>query len=787
MLNHYLRLAIRNFSKKKSIFFINLFGLAVGLTTLLLITVWVSSELEVLSAHENGDRIYKVFTNHDNSTGIVTIPVTPARMAEAMREELPQIEMAAGVSPFIDGVSFASETEKVSADGYYADQEFLEIFTLEFVAGSQVDALTDLNSVVISESMAETLFGDAQKAIGESLEWQVFSFSNEVEVKGVFKDVTDRQFIDHPQFLLTFDYFLSMLGDGAHWDNYNGQAIALLNPEVNVDEFNASFASFIKDKEAESNVTPFIQAFEETYLNSLYEGGKVAGGRISYVYIFAAIAVFILFIACINFMNLTTARAMSRVKEIGVKKTMGANRYGLFSQFMTESFLLTFMALLLAMVLIFALLPFFNQITAKSLDISFGVREISLLVFVWVFTSLVAGIYPSLYLSRFRPIQILRSTMKGSFGELLARKGLVIFQFVISLLLIIGITVISRQINFIQNQNLGYNQAQLLQIPAYDFNTSELNTFLEQLRKVPGVENASSLNHVLTGLTSSTIGLRWDGKDENEQVKFENITVNLGLIETMDFELVAGRSFSPEYGEEREKLILNEEAVRVIGLEDPVGKILNLWGDDMEVIGVLKNFNFESLKEGVKPAFLKYDDEFSTKIMVRISAQNQEETLAAVDDLYQESKGVALDYSFLDEDFQSLYESEKRISSLAKYFGAIAIFLSCLGLFGLAAFTAEQRRKEIGVRKVLGASISSILGLVTKDFLQLILWAILISIPLGWYFSSTWLDSYAYKTNLSWIIFASSSLLLVMIAVITVGYQAFQAAKTNPVNSLRSE
>ncbi|GAA0881132.1 ABC transporter permease [Algoriphagus jejuensis] len=766
---------------------INLFGLAIGLTTVILIMAWVQREVSVHRGHENGRRIFQVMTNHDNSAGINTINITPARMAEAMRAELSQVEIAAGVSPFIDGVSFENESTKMTGDGYFVDQAYFDIFSIDFVSGSQAGALTDMNSVVISNTMAEKLFGNAQNALGKTLKWQVFSFNNEVEVTGVYEDFSDAQAIDKPEFLLNYQFFVNMLGEGAHWDNFNGMTFLILREGTDPENFNEQIADFIKGKKAESNVTVFVQAYEDTYLYAAYEGGKIAGGRISYVYIFSAIAGFILLIACINFMNLTTARSMSRLKEIGVKKTMGANRAGLFSQFMTESFLLSLLALVLALVLVIVLNPFFNELTGKSIQINFGIQEISFLVFVWALTSLLAGIYPAVYLSRFKPMQVLRSNLKGSFGELLARKGLVVFQFAVSLLLIIGISVIARQMNFIQNQNLGYQQSQLIQIPASDLNAAQTNAFLEQVKKVPGVENASSLNHQLIGLSSSTIGLDWEGKDETEQVKFENVTVNLELIETMGFELVAGRAFSQEFGDERTKLILNEEAARVIGFQEPVGQILNLWGDDMEVIGVVKNFNFESLKEAVKPAFLKYDDKFSTKMMVRIHPENQEQTLAGISNLYKENTGKVMDYSFMDEDFQSLYESEKRVASLAKYFGVVAIFLSCLGLFGLAAFTAEKRKKEIGVRKVMGASVSSILTMVSKEFIQLVLVAIFLSVPIGWYLADSWLDGYAYQATLSWWIFAGSGLILVVIAVMTVSFQAFNAANSNPVESLKSD
>ena len=786
MLTNYLKIALRSFKKHRLTFLINLFGLTLGLTTVILIMMWVKDELSINRYHALGDRIYTVFTNHDNSTGIITIDVTPAEMAEAMENELPQVEKSAAISPYITGVSFDDGKEMQVTDGFFVDQNYLDIFSIDFLEGDKSKALSDINSVVLSESTAIRIFGSSKDAIGKSLKWSVFEFGNDVIVRGVYRDFGSLD-VDKPEFLLSFPYFKKMLGDGAHWDNFNAGTFLLLREGTDIDSFNSQIKNFIKDKEAESNVTPFVQAFEDNYLYGSFEDGKAVGGRINYVWIFSAIAFFILLIACINFMNLTTARAMNRLKEIGVKKSMGASRGGLFSQFMVESMLLTLFAMVLALVLAVVLQPFFNQVTLKELNLDLSISEILMLVLIWAFTGLLAGIYPSVYLSKFRPIQILKSNLKGSFAELLARKGLVVFQFSISLLLIIGISVIGRQMAFIQNQNLGYNQSHLLQVNSSSLSDTQLELFLNQVKSVPGVENASSLSHPLVGLMSSTIGLSWEGKNPDEQVKFENITVNMDLIETMDFVILEGRSFSRDFGDESSKIILNEEAVKVIGLNEPVGATVNLWGNDMEVIGVLKDFHFESLKEKVKPAFLKYDKAFAQKIIIRINPENQPETLAAVSGLFEKLNAQKMDYSFMDEDFQSLYLQEQRISKLAKYFGMIAIFLSCLGLFGLAAFTVENRKKEIGVRKVLGASVSGILTMIVKDFVLLVLIAIVVMVPLGWYLSHAWLQGYAYKTDLNWWLFAGSAVGLLIIALATVGFQAFKAAAANPVNSLSSE
>jgi ABC-type antimicrobial peptide transport system permease subunit len=786
MLRHQLTLAFRSFMKFKKIFAINLFGLAVGLTTVILIMLWVKDELSISRNHEKIDHIYAVMTNHDNSGGIVTLGITPGDMAEAMKAELSQVELAAGASPFIDGVAFENGTTKMTGAGLFVDQAYFDIFDVDFVEGNPNQIMTGINSLAISETMATKLFGSPKEAMGKSVKWQVFDFQNEVEVTGVYQDFGSRE-VDKPDYFLSFSFFKQMLGEGVHWDNYNASTYLLLRPETDVAAFNNQIAGFIKAKAEGSNVSAFVQSYGDTYLYGTYEDGKIAGGRISYVKLFSAIAIFILLIACINFMNLTTARSMSRLKEIGVKKSMGASRGGLFGQFMVESLLLTFMALILAIMATFILQPFFSQVTSKTLSMSFQPELILLLLGIWLLTSFLAGIYPAVYLSKFKPVEVMKSTIKGSFGELLARKGLVVFQFAISLLLIIGISVISKQMSFIQNQNLGYDQSHLLQINASGINPQQLESFLGQLKKSPGVENASSLSHPLVGLQSSTIGLKWEGKNPDEQVKFENVSINMGLIETMGFELVDGRSFSPDFGGEDSKIILNEAAVRTIGFADPIGQVVNLWGDDKEVIGVVKDFNFESLKENVKPAFLKYDPGFAQKIMVRIGSQNQQETIAGIEELFVKQTAQPMDYSFMDADYQSLYASEQRVSKLAKYFGVMAIFLSCLGLFGLAAFTAEKRKKEIGVRKVMGASTMGILTLVSKDFVNLILVSIVIAMPLAWYFANNWLESYAYQTNLSWWIFVASGILLILIAVVTVGFQAFKAASANPVDSLKSE
>ena len=786
MLTTYLKIAKRNFLKQRTTFVINLTGLTMGLTTVILIMMWVVDELSYNKQHENGDRLVQVMTNHDNSGGIVTIHVGPGELAESLGTDFSQVVQAVGTSPFIEDVALEIESTKIAGSGYFVDQAYFELFNLEFLAGNRDMAMADLDAIVISESTAEKLFGSVSAAFGKTLDWQVYDFQNTVKVTGIYKDLP-HQTTQYADFFLSFPYFKNMLGEGLHWDNHNAQTFLLLAENTDLPLFNDQIQHYIQSKLPDSNVTVFAQPFIDRYLYGTYEEGKVTGGRITYVRLFSAIAIFILVMACINFMNLTTAKSMSRAKEIGVKKSMGASRFSLFTQFISESLLITFIALALAVITVFLVEPYFNQISGKNLNFDFQMEFLVAGIIVWLVTGFVAGFYPALYLSKFKPIQVLQSNLKGGIGELIARKGLVIFQFSISLLLIIGILVIDKQMSYMQSQNLGYDQSHLIQINPAGLASDQLDSYLEEIRSLQGVEKASSISHSLIGLSSSTIGLKWEGKDEEDIIKFENITANMDLVETMGFGIVAGRSFQREFGDEKSKLLINESAVRVMGFENPVGKMVNLWGNDMEIIGVVKDFHFESLKENVKPAFIKYSSTPAVKLIARLNSANQSETIQALSKIHEARVSQPMEFKFMDEDYQSLYAAEKRVEKLAKYFGFLAIGLSCLGLFGLATFTTEKRRKEIGIRKVLGASLIGIISLVSKDFIVLVLVAILISMPIGYYFSNSWLVDYAYQTDLNWWIFAGSAGSLLLIAILTVGFQAFKSASSNPINSLSSE
>jgi len=788
MLKHYLILSIRNFRKQKTTFLINLLGLSFGLACVILIYMWIQDEVGMNGYHEQKDQLYQVLTNHDNEGGIVTHGYGPGLLADAMETELPEVEIASATSPFIEDMSFSYGLENIGVDGLFVEQDLFSMFTIPVLSGNPSTMLTDINSVAISESMARKLFRDPEKAVGKSLKWQILDFSNEVTVSGVYRDFPHTATV-RPEYLLSFDYFLKMLGEGnVHWDNHNTMNYLLLKPGTDIDAFNQKIRSFIQTKLPDSNVGLMVQIYADTYLHGTYENGKVAGGRIQYVYLFSIIALLVLVVACINFINLATAKAIGRSKEVGIKKAIGADRRQLIYQFLFEVALLTTLGLIISLVLVYLLLPQFNDITQKHLSLYLSLDQWMIIAGIGLLTALFSGMYPAFYLSGFKPSSVLKGIQRGTFGEMLARKGLVVFQFSVSLLMIIAILVVGKQIAFVKQQNLGYQRENILNVAPYGLSGQRLDTFLERVKNIPGVEQASGIFHSLTGAGSSTIGLTWPGKDPESNVKFENITVNFDLIETLNMTMLEGRAFSREYGDETSKIILNESAVDIIGFEDPVGKTVNLWGNDMEVIGVVKDFNFESLREHVKPAFLKYSKDAAQHLFIRVSNEHLQTTLKEIGTLYHTvNPSGTFEYTFQDENYQSQYEAEQRIETLAMYFGGLAILISCLGLFGLAVFSGEKRRKEIGVRKVLGASIGTIVKLMTGEFARLIMVAIAVSIPLAWWMGRQWLAGFAYRTSLDWWIFVFAGLLVMLIAILTVGTQAFRAASANPVNSLRDE
>ncbi len=533
-----------------------------------------------------------------------------------------------------------------------------------------------------------------------------------------------------------------------------------------------------------------LQPYPERYLHSSFKNGYVDGGRIEYVNLFMIVAVFILLIACINFMNLATAQSAKRAKEVGLRKVVGAARSSLVKQFIGEALLLTLFAITIAIVLSATLLPAFNGLTGKQLSIPFTQPLFWLAITaLMIITGFVAGSYPALFLSSLNPVKVLKTGLKFRSGSTFLRQGLVVFQFTLSIILIVGMIVTYRQVDYIQSKNLGYDRDNLLYVPIEGELANKYILFKQQAAGIPGVLNISKMRNSPTVIEHHTGSISWPGKDPDLTVSFADGVVGYDFVKTMKLQLKEGRDFSEEFGTDSVGFLLNETAVNKMGLNNPIGETVT-WGNHPgKVIGVLKDFHFSSMHQSIEPLILRLDENWNWgTILVRMKAGNTKEVLSGLEKLCEAmNPKFPFTYQFSDSEFSKLYKSEAIVSKLSNYFAFLAIFISCLGLFGLATFTAVQRTKEIGVRKVLGASVVQITAMLSGSFVKLIVIAMLIAFPVAWYFMNKWLENFAYKVHLDWIIFFVAGTVAVLITLLTVSYQAIKAAIANPVKSLRTE
>ncbi|MDX2246817.1 MAG: ABC transporter permease [Bacteroidia bacterium] len=792
MFRHNLLITYRSFLRNKSSFLINLIGLTSGLTCTLLIYLWVSDELSMDKFHEKDSRLYQVFENILSQEGNPinrTLFETSGPMADLLKDEMPGVEYATAVGPVFwsgfDSFTLSVGEKKLKAAGQYAGKDFFNIFSYELTQGEKNQVLADKNSIVLSEALATALFQTTDGIVGKPV---TFQHEREFIISGLFKGTPD-------QSSSQFDFVLSFetLKEGRPWVNDWGSTgphvFAVLKEGVSVSAFNDNLNAFLKARYGE-NITrnPFLYPYSDIYLKGTFENGKPAGGRIAYIRLFSIIAVFILLIACINFMNLSTAKASRRMTEIGIKKVVGSGRKALIFQYIGESTMMALLSLLLAMVIVLLFLPQFNQITGKHLSLDFDIKLIVTALVITFLSGIVAGSYPALYLSGFAPIRILKGRLNPSSGEVWARKGLVVFQFAVSIILIVSVGVVYKQIEFVQHQNLGYDKENVIWFNVNGKLTGNTDSFLAEAQKIPGVVKAAATSHSMVGHNWSTQGIEWDGRDAKDQTAFQIVGVDYDFFKTLSFEMKEGRPFSREYGTDGEKIIFNEAAIKIMGLKDPLGKTVHVLGKDKEIIGVAKDFHFESFHEAVKPLFFILLPNDLTKIMVKIEAGREKETLSGLADFYGAfNPGFDFDYHFLDETYQAQYVAEQRVSKLSRYFAGLAILISCLGLFGLAAFTAERRIKEIGIRKILGASAWSIVRLLSADFTKMVLAAIVIALPVSYLIARQWLEGFAYRIDLEWWFFVGAAVAALLIAWLTVGVQTLRAAAINPAQCLRDE
>lgn len=792
MIKSYLKIAWRSLIKDRQFTLLNLLGLSTGLACALLIYLWVVDELRVDKHNEKDVHLFQIMVNQPHEDGIKTGEHTPGLLADALKAEMPEVELATTVVPaewFSNkGVISAGETQ-LKAAGQFVSKDYFAVFTCPFTEGDAGAVAGDKNTVALSEEMAEKLFGTKQNVVGKTVKWDEGQFSGLYRVGGVFKS-NPRNASNQFDILFNFEQFKARRPGMENWGNSDPNTFVVLKSGTDLPLFNEKIRHFLKSKNKDNDFQLFAIRYSDKYLHGQFENGVQTGGRITYVRLFAVIAVFILVIACINFMNLSTAKASGRMKEVGIKKVVGALRSSLIMQHLSESLMLTFVSLLVAVVMVLLLLPEFNSITGKQVALSPDPMLVSVALVITLITGLLAGSYPALYLSGFDPVSVLKGKLRNTAGELLVRRGLVVFQFAVSVIFIVSVIVVYRQIQFIQNRNLGYNRDHIIhfEIPLEmdSLKLKAAEAFLGEVKNTPGVVNASSYYHDLTGKHGAISGFEWPGKPAGKDIEFSNLEVGYNFMETVGMTLREGRFFTQNQNAANE-IIFNESATKSMGLKDPVGKTVKFWGMERQIVGVVKDFNFESLYEPVKPCFFQMYP-IMPNVMVKIQSGAEEQTIARVRKLFQDHhRGLVFDYQFLDENYKALYASERRVGVLSRYFAGLAIVISCLGLFGLAAFTAQRRQKEIGIRKVVGASVTNVVLMLSMDFIKLLLIALLIAFPLVGWAMYKWLDNFAFRINLDAGIFLFAAMGLALVTLATVGYQAVKAALLNPVTILKRE
>ncbi|MEE9362018.1 MAG: ABC transporter permease [Cellulophaga sp.] len=806
MLKHNLNLFFRNIGKHKSTFVINVLGMSTGLACALLIAIWAMDELSIDRFHEKGDRLVQILQNLPTANGIETDDITQGPLAEALVNEFPEVEQTVSVldNSWFEGEKFLltdGGDKFFGSNNQFASKDYFSIFSYPLIHGSPNQVLANTNGVVISEVIAKKLF-QTTDAIGKTIEWIHDEYGGTYTVSGVFKELPKKSTV---QFDAVFhmDVFLAQNDDLTEWNNSDLMTYAVLESNASLNSFNNKIEGFLQTKGKNFPETYFAQVYGERYLRGNYENGVVSGGRIEYVYLFSLIALLILIIACINFINMATAKASTRIKEIGVKKSVGAQRKGLMIQFTAESLVTASISMVFALFMVALFLPQFNVISGKEMVLAPDTKLVVGIFSITIGTGVIAGIYPALYLSSLSVLNGLKGKLVQNKGGHFIRKSLVVFQFSTAVVLIASVLIVYKQMSFIHKKNLGFNKEQIIWFSSgvleSNMNTvggtgglsvAQIESFLQILKNTPGVVNASNFRHTMMADFGTTTGVNWAGKNENQNAQFAQISGGYDFIETMQMQLKEGRLFSRDFKAEREKIIFNEAAIEQMGMKNPIGKVISLWGEDKEIVGVVKDFHVDKMYNKVMPVFMKLDDNnFASNIMVRLEPNNTATAIERVKEAYQNYfiKGAPFDFKFLNDNYQALYEGEKRVAELSKYFAGLAMLISCLGLFGLTAFTAEQRKKEIGVRKVLGASIMNIAQMLSKDFLKLVMIALVLGFPIAYWLMNDWLQTFAYRINIGWETFLIAGVAALLIALFTVSFQSIRAALMNPVKSLRSE
>jgi len=788
MLTNYLKIALRNLLRQKGYSLLNVAGLAVGLACAFLITVWIQDEVRYDRFHESGDRLYRVMRHVYSGDEIRTSNSVTFNIAHALEEAYPEVEDVTVVTQPVTLVMKRGELA-IYEWGLYAGPQFFDMFSWNLVQGDPAEVLRDPTSIVISTSLAQKYFGSdwRQHAVGGTISDPVYDLGD-FTVTGVFEDVPNNSSLQF-DFVLPIEVFVRQNEWLHSWMNSGIRIFVRTHEDADGSALSEKITDIQNEYIEGFRSDIFLQPYVDQRLYSNFRDGMLAGGMIDYLRIFGVVAIMIVLIASINFMNLATARSMRRAREIGVRKAIGAGRRSLASQFLGESALLVFVAFILAVGLVFAVLPAFNGLTEKDIAIAdLGVSTLLVFAGIGVLTALLAGSYPALYLSSFDPVGILRGTFRLSGGSVRLRRVLVVFQFAMSILLIVGTITVYRQIQYIHSKNLGLDRENVISLFMHGDMPEQFDTVKEELLRRPGIAHVTSTSTNPLNVGGNTHSVLWRGKDPDAQISMSIITANFDFLDVMKIELAAGRDFDPAFGTDSVNYIINERALEVMGFERPLGERLSFWGDSGTIVGVAKDFHMTSLYNEIEPTIIRLRPEQALNLYVRTEPGQISQALASLEGIYTTfAPGHPFEPQFLDDDFREMYRSETVIGSLAGIFTGIALFIACLGLFGLASFTAQQRTKEIGVRKVLGATVGGLASLLSRDFIALVMIAFVLAAPPAYILARGWLGNFEYRTEMGPGIFVLTGTLVIVIAVATVGYQSVRAALADPVKCLRYE
>lgn len=810
MIANYFKVAFRNLWKYKGFSAVNIIGLAMGLACFIMIALYVTDELSYDRYHEKVDRIYRIHSDIRFGGTDLNMAVSADPMGAALKKDYPQVEEYTRLYANEGSKLFKKDNQFINEERVtYADSTLFNVFTFPALAGNTQTALNEPNTVVINETTAKKYFNSVENAMGKMLECNDIA-GTVYKVTAVINDIPQNSHFN-------FDFFLSMDNVDYEFGNFlshNFHTYILLKPGTDYKAFNKNFTQVI-DKYILPQAKQFMQIesmddFKKTGNNLEYALFPVkdihlrssrgvelgVNGNMQYVYIFSAVAIFILLIACINFMNLSTARSVGRAKEVGIRKVLGTEKKALIGQFLTESTLMAFLALLFALLLTGLTISWFNDVAGKTMQMATLLKPQYLLFLISLpfVVGALAGSYPAFFLSSFQPITVLKGKINSGFKKSNLRSSLVVFQFATSIILIIGTIIIYKQLNYIQTTKIGFNKDQVLVVDNTSMKTSVAEAFKNEVAKLSSVKS-SSFAGFLPVANSSRNDNTWSTEvvmNEKNGFNMQNWRIDYDYIPTMGMEIIRGRNFSREFGADSSVIIINETTAKLLGFAEPLNKKLystDRAGKPLEytIVGVVKNFNYESLRQNVGPLCFRLGNNRWASAY-RVSTEDVAGLIKSVEATFKTmSPGMPFNYSFLDESFDNMYKEEIRVGKVALTFSLLAVIIACLGLFGLATYMAEQRTKEIGVRKVLGATVPNIVAMLSKDFLKLVLIAIVLAVPVAWWAMNEWLKDFAFRISIGWWIFLVAGLLAIVIAVVTVSFQAIKAAIANPVKSLRTE